>query len=29
MSDPKVRKEFPDAKQRAAVCYSQYDKKKK
>jgi len=29
MGDPKVRKEFPDAKQRAGVCYSQYDKKKK
>ena len=29
MSDPKARKELPDAKQRAAVCYSQYDKKKK
>lgn len=29
MSDPIARKEFPDAKQRAAVCYSQYDRKEK
>ena len=29
MSDPVARKEFPDGKQRAAVCYSQYDKKAK
>lgn len=29
MSDPIARKEFPDGKQRAAVCYSQYDKKAK
>jgi hypothetical protein len=29
MSDPSVSKEFPDAKQRAAVCHSQYDKKNK
>ena len=29
MVDPVTRKEFPDAKQRAAVCYSQYDRKKK
>jgi len=28
MSDETTRKEFPDGKQRAAVCYSQYDKKK-
>lgn len=29
MSDPNIRKEFPDGKQRAAVCYSQFDAKKK
>tara|TARA_R100000008_G_C3519679_1_gene133277 strand:- start:361 stop:513 length:153 start_codon:yes stop_codon:yes gene_type:complete len=29
MSDKKVSAEFTDPKQRAAVCYSQYDKKKK
>ena len=29
MSDPIVRKEFPDGKQRAAVCYSRNDKKLK
>lgn len=29
MSDEAIRKEFPDGKQRAAVCYSQYDGKKK
>tara|TARA_R100000808_G_C2099035_1_gene116753 strand:- start:553 stop:705 length:153 start_codon:yes stop_codon:yes gene_type:complete len=29
MSDSVTKKEFPDGKQRAAVCYSQYDKKKK
>lgn len=29
MADPNMRKEFSDGKQRAAVCYSQYDKKKK
>tara|TARA_R100000008_G_scaffold50653_1_gene30308 strand:+ start:1062 stop:1217 length:156 start_codon:yes stop_codon:yes gene_type:complete len=29
MSDSVMNKEFPDAKQRAAVCYSQSQKKKK
>ena len=29
MSDPVARKEFKDPKQRAEVCYSQYDKKDK
>ena len=29
MSDSVIKKEFPDGKQRAAVCYSQYDNKKK
>lgn len=29
MSDSVIKKEFPDGKQRAAVCYSQYDRKKK
>ena len=29
MSDPNIRKEFSDPKQRAAVCYSRYDKKNK
>jgi len=29
MSDPKTKAEFSDPKQRAAVCYSQFDKKKK
>lgn len=29
MSDSVMAKEFPDAKQRAAVCYSQSQKKKK
>ena len=29
MADPVIRKEFSDGKQRAAVCYSQFDKKKK
>ena len=29
MSDSITRKEFPDGKQRAAVCYSRFDLKKK
>jgi len=29
MRDSVIKKEFPDGKQRAAVCYSQYDNKKK
>jgi len=29
MSHPDMKKEFPDGKQRAAVCYSQYERKKK
>jgi hypothetical protein len=29
MSDSVALKEFPDSKRRAAVCYSQYDKKVK
>jgi hypothetical protein len=29
MGDSVIKKEFPDGKQRAAVCYSQYDNKKK
>lgn len=28
MSDETMRKEFPNSKQRAAVCYSQFSKKK-
>ncbi len=29
MADPVVRKEFPDQKQRSAVCYSRFGEKKK
>tara|TARA_A100001201_G_scaffold135180_1_gene123266 strand:- start:357 stop:509 length:153 start_codon:yes stop_codon:yes gene_type:complete len=29
MSDPAMLKEFPEQRQRAAVCYSQYKGKKK
>jgi len=29
MSDPDMIKEFPDSKQRAAVCYSQHKRAKK
>jgi len=29
MSDPDMVKEFPDSKQRAAVCYSQWKRAKK
>ena len=29
MGAPAIKKEFPDGKQRAAVCYSQYDNKKR
>ena len=29
MSDEAVKKEFPNQKQRAAVCYSQYKQAKK
>ena len=28
MTDPIVKKEFPEREQRAAVCRSQFDKKK-
>lgn len=29
MGDPKMRSEFPDQKQRAAVCYAQWRRKDK